>query len=307
MDTKKKVIAAVVVAMVGIIGATAAAEAAPSKSSVSRYNSYYDASVIVYTPTAKVELSVTPPKQLSTALLENRLALTDYRTPTGEVVEDRILGAWDTVTLVSPSFKGYKQAVAVRPPVKVTKKLSWMPVGAYKITKAGNVGAGVQTTNIHPDPANPANVIETKSIKVTKKPTIQQRHAGSGSPVKIKALKCKNRPNISKKAKSWTRVAYANTCRLFPAVKHYGSYRAGKNQQDHGTGHALDVMTYKNKKLGSAIASHYVRNHKAYNVKYVIWNQKIWAPYRADEGWRKMEDRGSATANHKDHVHISLY
>jgi hypothetical protein len=41
-------------------------------------------------------------------------------------------------------------------------------------------------------------------------------------------------------------------------------------------------------------------------IMYVIWNQRIWSVYYPELGWRKMEDRGGATANHKDHVHISL-
>lgn len=41
-------------------------------------------------------------------------------------------------------------------------------------------------------------------------------------------------------------------------------------------------------------------------VMYVIWNQRLWSVYYPELGWRKMADRGSATANHKDHVHISL-
>ena len=41
-------------------------------------------------------------------------------------------------------------------------------------------------------------------------------------------------------------------------------------------------------------------------VMYIIWNQKIWSIYYQELGWRKMADRGSWTANHKDHVHISL-
>ena len=28
---------------------------------------------------------------------------------------------------------------------------------------------------------------------------------------------------------------------------------------------------------------------------------------RSGEGWRGMSDRGNATANHFDHVHISVY
>ena len=41
-------------------------------------------------------------------------------------------------------------------------------------------------------------------------------------------------------------------------------------------------------------------------VMYIIWNQKIWSIYYQELGWRKLADRGSWTANHKDHVHISL-
>lgn len=41
-------------------------------------------------------------------------------------------------------------------------------------------------------------------------------------------------------------------------------------------------------------------------VMYILWNQQIWSLYYPELGWRKMADRGSYTANHKNHVHISL-
>lgn len=41
-------------------------------------------------------------------------------------------------------------------------------------------------------------------------------------------------------------------------------------------------------------------------VMYILWNQRIWSVYYPELGWRKMADRGSYTANHKNHVHISL-
>jgi len=41
-------------------------------------------------------------------------------------------------------------------------------------------------------------------------------------------------------------------------------------------------------------------------IMYIIWNQRLWATYAPDRGWRDEADRGSYTANHKDHVHISL-
>ncbi|MEP7157788.1 MAG: SH3 domain-containing protein, partial [Chloroflexota bacterium] len=37
------------------------------------------------------------------------------------------------------------------------------------------------------------------------------------------------------------------------------------------------------------------------------WSQRIWSVQRSSEGWRPMADRGSTTANHYDHVHVSVY
>ncbi|EQL27687.1 hypothetical protein BDFG_09519 [Blastomyces dermatitidis ATCC 26199] len=54
-----------------------------------------------------------------------------------------------------------------------------------------------------------------------------------------------------------------------------------------------------------------MNNHKSLNVMYVIWGQKIWNPSNGEaptawENWRDMEDRGSVTANHWDHPHVSF-
>ena len=37
---------------------------------------------------------------------------------------------------------------------------------------------------------------------------------------------------------------------------------------------------------------------------YIIYRQRIWDVRMASSGWVPMEDRGSITANHYDHVHI---
>jgi hypothetical protein len=46
--------------------------------------------------------------------------------------------------------------------------------------------------------------------------------------------------------------------------------------------------------------------HRQLNITYVNWDQRIWSVARAGDGWRRMSDLGSVTANHKDHVHISF-
>ncbi|MCW3005200.1 MAG: Peptidoglycan-binding lysin domain protein, partial [Conexibacter sp.] len=38
-------------------------------------------------------------------------------------------------------------------------------------------------------------------------------------------------------------------------------------------------------------------------VEYVIWQQKILTSPTGS--WKQMENRGSATANHMDHVHVN--
>ena len=59
--------------------------------------------------------------------------------------------------------------------------------------------------------------------------------------------------------------------------------------------------------LGDAIASFVKANYRELGVSEVIWSQQIWTVERASDGWRWMEDRGSATANHYDHVHVTVY
>lgn len=79
---------------------------------------------------------------------------------------------------------------------------------------------------------------------------------------------------------------------------------------DHGTGNAVDVMTYDNTQLGQEVADYATSNMEANNISYVIYQQKFYAPtdnkYGPAYTWNEMPDRGDATANHMDHVHVSF-
>jgi hypothetical protein len=79
-----------------------------------------------------------------------------------------------------------------------------------------------------------------------------------------------------------------------------GGYRAGAG--DHGTGKAVDVMVSGS--TGDAVAQWAINHMGQLNITYVIWKQRIWLS--GASSWRSMEDRGSVTANHYDHVHISV-
>ncbi len=95
---------------------------------------------------------------------------------------------------------------------------------------------------------------------------------------------------------------YRAVCNAFPALSSYIGFAA---RGEHGTGQAIDFMT-SDPGLGQAVAD-YARAHAGeLGIYDIIWAQRIWTPARSSEGWRSMEDRGSATANHFDHVHIAV-
>jgi Bacterial SH3 domain len=98
---------------------------------------------------------------------------------------------------------------------------------------------------------------------------------------------------------------YRAVCAAFPQVTSYGGYRAG-DSGEHGTGQALDIMT-SDQALGDETAAWVIDHRTELGVSEVLWWQQIWTVERMSEGWRTFPDRGSATANHMDHVHVTVY
>ncbi|HHU37678.1 MAG TPA: SH3 domain-containing protein [Propionibacterium sp.] len=88
------------------------------------------------------------------------------------------------------------------------------------------------------------------------------------------------------------------------SFKAIGGYRATNNRSNHGSGGAIDFMTYSDSAKGWAVAKYVAANASAFDVDHIIFEQKIWTPYKPY--WRPMADRGSITANHYDHVHVSV-
>jgi hypothetical protein len=95
---------------------------------------------------------------------------------------------------------------------------------------------------------------------------------------------------------------YRSVCHAFPQITTYGGWDA---HGEHASGKAIDIMT-SDVELGNAIADFLQAHAAELNLYDVIWQQHIWTPERSSEGWRYMSSRGSATANHYDHVHVSV-
>jgi hypothetical protein len=96
---------------------------------------------------------------------------------------------------------------------------------------------------------------------------------------------------------------YRAVCANFPQVKTYGGYRP---DGEHSHGQAVDIMVYGDSATGQQIADWLQAHASELNLYDIIWQQHIWTPVRASEGWRMMPDRGSPTANHMDHVHVAV-
>ena len=132
-------------------------------------------------------------------------------------------------------------------------------------------------------------------------PTPEPPKKPSGPKAKVHNYK-----RLTKKAKK-----VANKVRDdWRKIKSIGGWRAGsKYSGDHPAGRAIDVMIpkwKKNAKLGWSIAKYFAKKSKAkkFKIHYVIFRKKIWTVQ--NPRWRKMANRGGATANHFDHVHISV-
>jgi hypothetical protein len=70
----------------------------------------------------------------------------------------------------------------------------------------------------------------------------------------------------------------------------------------HPSGLALDYMVTSDAALGDAIAAYHIAHWDELGVEYVIWQQRMLSS--PDGSWKPMADRGGATANHMDHVHV---
>ena len=95
---------------------------------------------------------------------------------------------------------------------------------------------------------------------------------------------------------------YRSVCAAFPELTTYGGQ---DGHGEHVNGQAIDFMV-PNSDVGQRLADYLYANHAQFDLFDIIWSQTIWTIERSGEGFRPMEDRGSPTANHFDHVHIMV-
>ncbi|MGV0340718.1 M23 family metallopeptidase [Corynebacterium mastitidis] len=93
----------------------------------------------------------------------------------------------------------------------------------------------------------------------------------------------------------------------FPEIDTIGGWRPFDPFPDHPSGRAVDVMIPDwegdhGRVLGDEIRDYLYANREDFHIEYMIWRQE----YIPSQGAGSvMEDRGSPTQNHFDHVHVT--
>jgi hypothetical protein len=94
---------------------------------------------------------------------------------------------------------------------------------------------------------------------------------------------------------------------------HYTSCFSKRDSGEHPKGRACDFAADKggfggtasgaSKSYGNNLAAYFVKNADRLGVMYVIWFREIWMP---STGWRSYSGSGSPSADHTNHVHLSV-
>jgi hypothetical protein len=102
--------------------------------------------------------------------------------------------------------------------------------------------------------------------------------------------------------KSSVQAAANTVMSSVPGISSIGGTRASATDPGgHPSGLALDYMT--SPAVGDAVVAFHRAHWDELGVEYLIWQQRMLSS--PDGAWKPMADRGGATANHMDHVHVN--
>jgi hypothetical protein len=138
-------------------------------------------------------------------------------------------------------------------------------------------------------------VLDNKARWVTQGYLSEEKPFGLGQP-------CTNGTSVPSGVSANIVKVHSAVCGAFPEISVYGTFRG---DGEHAQGIAVDIMVSGER--GWQVANFVREHYSELGVSYVIYAQHIWSVERSGEGWRPMSDRGSATANHYDHVHVTTF
>jgi len=243
--------------------------------------------------------------------------------PSATTVREERVSRGVTDTRPAPAAKATKKAKATTGKVKEVK----LPTPALTVTGTKYATVGLNIRTVPTQSSKVITVVPTGTkLSITdstykgfrfvsykgtgrwvknqylsaKKPKASAATSGGG----ISGAPCKLGSKVESGLTRDAIRAHRAICARYPQVTSFGGRRSSSDF--HGSGQALDCMI-SNSTAGWQLANWVRANAKRLGVSEVIYSQKIWTVQRGSEGWRSMSDRGSATANHYDHVHVSVY
>lgn len=90
---------------------------------------------------------------------------------------------------------------------------------------------------------------------------------------------------------------------MFPGLQVNANVGRQDKFGEHGSGEALDIMVGNNRVLGEQLNRWLLQNAESFGLQYNLWRQAEWRP---SGEVRPMDDRGSPTQNHMDHIHARV-
>lgn len=183
--------------------------------------------------------------------------------------------------------------------------------GRERVLRTGHDGVRVDTFRVVLADGEPrtrrrvASSMRTRPVDRVEVHGTKERQV-SHTPVGISGAPCPSGSGVEAGLTSNAVAVHRAVCAEFPQAGSYLGLRPG-DPDEHGQGRALDIMVSFGSSLGDRIAAWVRAHHARLGVSEVLWSQRIWTVQRSSEGWRPMPDMGSATANHENHVHVTVY
>jgi hypothetical protein len=111
---------------------------------------------------------------------------------------------------------------------------------------------------------------------------------------------------------SGTRFGGARSCGSLPDSEHHDGRAVDWMNSVRDTTQAAQAKAVLGWLFATDSHGQTYANARRLGVMYVIWNNKIWGAYSADQGWRAYSscashpEKGWDTTCHRDHMHLSL-
>lgn len=206
--------------------------------------------------------------------------------PSDKAANMGLLDSLENVRVTGRTFLGREEIV-------LDRKARWVTAGYLAVEKP----------KPEPEPAAASSAGGSSGGSSARSSSRSTGGSSSGSSgARETGAACTNGTSVPSGVSPNIAAVHQAVCAAFPSITTYGTFRS---DGEHAQGIAVDIMLPGS--IGYQVRDFIQARYQELGVNYLIYSRQIWSADRAGEGWRGMEDRGSVTANHEDHVHVTTY